>query len=223
MEIQIDFSELKGLQRWYGDQPRLVRIATGRMLNDFAFGTRTLAIREINDTMIVRNPKFVAGRIRVTKARESAPTNRQIAITGSMATARFSGWTEQELGTPQVRTRFASLAGRGGSETKPIRHVVRLKPRNSVVTREDYQMKSGHTNRQFFAAAKRKKENRLLKVNGKLFKRKRLRFELVQVLKRPKAPKRNMWLKNSGDKYFRGVNLNAKWARITSALVRPPK
>lgn len=192
------------------------------MLNTFAFSTRIQAIRRIGETMTVRNSRFVSSRIQVSKARISSPVPRQKAIAGSVAKARFTGWAEQEFGTPQKRNRFATMAARNNNPQKQMRHIVRLKPRNEVVTREDYQMTSKHTASQFLAAAIRKKENRMIRVKGVIMKRRRNKFEPVQILKRPKQPKRNKWLLTSRNDYFKATNLDALWRKHYGATLRPP-
>ena len=218
MDVNLD--ELEKLKRWYGKQHGRVRLATGAMLNSFAFGTRTQAIGHINETMTVRNSKFVSGSMRVSKANIESPVPRQKAVTGSIFRPRFSGWVEQEFGTGQNRSRSATLAGRGNTFAKQIRHVVRLKPRNTVVTRAEYGMASSHLNKQFIAAALRKKENRLIRIGGVLLKRRRKKFEVVQLLKKPKQPKRDKWMLTSRNSYFRKTNLDALWRRHYRATLK---
>lgn len=222
MEWKADLHELDGLRRWYGKQPRLVRIAAGRMLNDFAFGTRTRAIGVIGDTMTVRNPKFVASRLRVTKANIHSPVERQAAWAGSVAGNRFTGWVEQEKGTPTKRNRFATLAGRGGSAGKQIRHAVRLKKGRDVVKPEDadYNPKGGSFSG-FAAMIFRKKENRIILYKGTFYKRKRKKLEVVQSTKK-RQPKRLTWLRRARAQYFRHTDLDALWRRHCNSVMRAP-
>ena len=194
------------------------------MLNRFAFDVRTGAIQVINDEMTVRNKRFVSGRVRVSKARETIPTNRQKSETGSVAKPRFSGWVEQELGTKTTRNRFATLAGRSGKQNKQIRGVARLKPRNEVLTADspEYQPKGGRTNTSgFLRMAMRRKENRLLRVKGVFFKRRRNKLESVQIIKQ-KQPKRILWLRDARSNYFKHMDVDALWSRTMKSLLRPP-
>jgi hypothetical protein len=223
--VEIDLREVRGLRDWYGKQPGRMRVASAQMLNHFAFGTRTGAIRQIDKTMTVRNPRFVSSRIRVTKASTGAPIDRQKSITGSVATQRFSGWTEQEYGTPTDRKRFATKAGRAGDMNKKIRPSARLKPGNEVITMDSPGYRPvGNAGRNvggFLAMLMRKKENRLVRIKGMLFKRKRKQMELVQVL-RKKQPKQIHWLRDARAGYFRGTDIDKLWAKTATALMGKP-
>lgn len=217
-EWDIDLSEVQGLRNWYKKQPRKMLTAEIRMLNDFAFGTRTEAIAQIGRVMTVRSPVFVASRMRVTKATETS----RVAITGSVYADRFTGWREQEKGTPTVHPRFATLAGRGGSKDKTIRPSMRLKRSNEMITIADMTPKGGANNiAGFFAMLIRKKENRLVRVKGAVYKRKGKQFQRVQIL-RPKQPKLIHWLRDARALYFRGTNLDKMWAAHCNRLMTPP-
>ena len=192
------------------------------MLNHFAFGTRTKSIQHIGATMTVRNSRFVSGRIQVTKARLGSPIPRQRSTTGSVPKDRFTGWIEQEKGVRQKRNRFQTMEARNNNPRKQVRHIVRLKSRNEVVTRSDYGMKASHSMEQFIATALRKKENRMILVKGRILKRRRNKFETVQVLSRPKEPKRDRWMLTSRNAYFRSTDLDALWRRSYGATIRPP-
>lgn len=222
MEWKVDLHEVDGIRRWYGKQPRLLRVATGNMLNDFAFGTRTAAIQQINRHMTVRNARFVASRIRVTKANRYLPVNNQVAWTGSVAGPRFSGWAEQEKGAKTKRNRFSTLAGRGGSVQKQMRPSVRLKPKNEVISPSDYHPRGGDRNISgFVQMVLRKKETRIIRIKGTFYKRKRNRLEQVQGSK-PVQPKKFRWLRNARATYFRNTDLTALWRRHCMAVTRPP-
>lgn len=222
--MKVDFDELDGLKRWYGTQAGRVRQATAGMLNHHAFGTRTQAIRRINDTMVVRNSKFVSGRLKVKRASDRKPVSRQIAWTFSVAKARFTGWKEQEFGTKDKRTRYATLAARKHDPSKQIRPIVRFKPKNKILTRNDYGMSAKTTPGQFLAAALRKKENKMIRIKSTVYKRKRNKFEAVQILDKPKQPKRNRWMLTARNKYFQKTDLDALWRREYGRTIgKPPK
>lgn len=223
MEWHQDLREVDGLRRWYGEQPKLVRIACGRMLNAFAFGTRIEAIRVIDREMTVRNERFVRSRMQVTKASTRSPVPVQRSLAGSVAKPRFSGWVEQETGEPTQRNRFATLLGRSGDEQKQMRHIVRLKPKHDVITPEDYDQKGGARNiGGFKAMVIRKGENRLIRIKGGIYKRRRKKLELVQSLKR-KQPKRLRWLRRARAIYFKKTDLDRLWRRTVDQLVQPPR
>lgn len=224
MEWKADIRELNGLKRWYGKQPRLMRQAVGGMLNEFAFGTRTRAIGQINQLMTVRNPKFVQSRIRISKANIHAPVATQRSETGSVAGPRFSGWVEQEYGRDTKRNRLSTLAGRGGSDKKQMRHIIRLKPKHEVVTIDhpDFNPRGGSKNLGgFMAMIIRRKDKRLIRIKGSIYKRNRKKLQLVQKLKKVQ-PKRVRWMRRARAMYFRHTNLDALWSRIAGALVQPP-
>jgi len=226
--MKANLNELKGLKRWYGDQPDRVRRAAGMMLNDFAFGTRTQAIKTINDSMTVRKEKFVSGRVQVKKANINKPVSRQMSVTGSARKVKskkngaFSGWEEQEYGKGPVRNRYQTMAARNNQEKKQVRPIVRLKPGRKVLKKSDYGMTGKHTAGQFLAAAKRKKENRLVRIGGVIFKRRRKEFEPVQILSKPKRTRRLKWMLMSRNRYFQKTNLDKLWYKYYTATLRPP-
>lgn len=228
MEWNIDLTEMNGLRKWYRNQPRLVQRGSAQLLNDFAFGVRKQAIQHIGRVMIVRAQAFVASRLRVTKTSGATPIGSQRSITGSIASERFSGWTEQEKGTPTSRHRFATLAGRGGDKHKKIRPGVRLKPSNEVITIADAKPVGGRGNGPgttnyggFVAMMLREKENRLIRMKGSIYKRKRNKLEHVQTL-RAKQPKPLRWLRQSRAIYFKTHNPQDMWNRIAGSLIKPP-
>lgn len=242
-EWEIDLREINGLRQWWGKQKRLVQVASAQLLNRFAYGTYEGAYREIDRRMIVRNSGFVKSRLRYTKALASTPIGSQVSRAGSTKKDRFSGWVEQEQGKPTSRHRFATLAGRSGSKLKQIRPKVRLKPAHEVLTIEDYRPRGGSGNiRGFVAMLIRKKENRLFRIAGSIYKRntkvayrKQLHgpttttrplyrggIEHVQSLQ-TKQPKRMPWLRTARAKYFKANPPQATWNRIASQLMRPPR
>ena len=235
---QANLDELKALRKWYSKQPKLVQKATGMMLNNFAFGTRTAAIVEIGATMTVRNPTYVASRVRVTKTSLSTSINQQRSYVGSIAGARFSGWVEQELGATTQRNRFGTVASRGGDISKQMRPSNRLKPGTDVVKISDYHPRGGDGNYGgFLAMLYRRKERKLIKIKGGFYKLpgsvKELAgpttsgmalhkaLELMQEMKR-KQPKRNRWLRRARAVYFKQTDLSAMWKLTLARLVAPP-
>lgn len=232
----VNLDEVNGLQRWYGQQPRKVRIGSAMMLNKFAYGTRQAVISHLPTVMTVRAPAFVGTRVRYTKTSTGTPVNQQQTTTGSIATDRFSAWTEQEQGTPTARKRFGTLSGRGGSMQGKLRPSARLKPGNEVIGIEDYKPRGGKVSN-FIAMLFRKKETRLVKIGKGYFKLPKKTsaipgptksggtlhraLELVQVGQR-KQPKQLHWLEQSRTIYFRKTNLNQVWASVCNQLMTPP-
>jgi len=237
MDYKIDLTEVNGLRNWYGKQPRLMRVACSQMLNHYARGTRESSIKQIDKTMTVRSPGFVSSRMRYTKASSTTPINQQVSHAGSVGAERFSGWTEQEKGVPQARKRFATLAGRGGSQAGKIRPSVRLKPGLEVVTIKDYKPRGGSL-ANFVAMLFRKKEKRLVRIKGKFYKLPAIKGEiagpkqgrqgmmhrkLVQVQGiGARQPGMNHWMKDARAAYFRRTSLDKLWARTAGALMGRP-
>lgn len=223
MEWNVDLRELKGIERWYGKQPRLMRQACGQMLNHFARGTRFEAVSVVHKQMKIRNKKFIEGRIQYRKTNTFLPVGQQHSYTGSRATKRFSGWVEQEYGTKTSRKRFATRSGRGGDEAKQLRHVARLKPGKDLVTIDSngYKPKGPTNYGGFIAMLFRKKENRLIRIKGVILKRKRKELEVVQVLK-AKQPKKKKWLAPARAIYFKKTNLENLWEKTVKPLMGKP-
>lgn len=233
MEFVLDDREVKRLRQWYPKQPRLIQESVADMLNHFAFGTRTQAIAQIGKTMVVRNARFVASRIQVTKARSNQAVTSQRSRTGSVAVPRFSGWVEQETGKTTERKRFATMAGRGGDIKKQIRPSVRLKPKAEVITpgTAGYTPRGGKKNISgFIAMVLRNKENRLVRIGRNILKRrpgqimyqaKKTQLQLVQRLKK-KQPRQIHWLRDARAAYFRGVNLDALWKKTVDRRIKAP-
>ena len=226
MEIKIDLHELDGLRRWYGKQPRLVKIASARMLSAFAVGTRLGAITEINKSMTVRNKGFVSRQLRYSNANQSQPVNSQASWAGSVAKDRFSGWKEQEGGRV-TRNRFAmTLGGRGGNIQKQMRPSIRLKPSTQVITpsSDGYNPRGGPGNiGGFFAMMRRKKENRpaLIARYRTLYKRKGTKFQAAQKFERKRVGI-DRWLKRARAIYFARTNIGLLWRNTCQRLMPPP-
>lgn len=233
MEIKVDLHELDGLRRWYGKNTKLVRVASARMLNAFAVGTRLGAIEQINKSMTVRNKGFVGRQLRYSNASTNAPVNSQASWAGSLKEHQFTGWQEQETGKKPILNRHAMiLGGRGGSEQKQMRPSIRLKPGVQIVTPTNHSG-SGPTRNiplggkdnigGFFAMMKRRKENRpILIARWKLlYKRKGNKFQAAQHFSR-KQPKINHWLKRARAIYFARTNIGLLWRNTCNRLMTPP-
>lgn len=200
------------------------------LLNRFAHGTYEGSIKRIGALMTVRNVRFLQTRLRYSKAPTTAPIASQVARTGSIATARFTGWAEQELGKRTNRSHWSEPASRGGDKTRQMKPSSRLKPGNRVVRIEDYHPSGGNSNYGgFIAMLIRRKENRLVMIRnggyGRLkrgvWKRNRKRLEMMQSLK-TKQPKRLRWLSQARAIYFKSTNIPQVWEKICNQLVRPP-
>ena len=136
----MDKTDLKKLEKFMHDAPREFRQASAGVLNSLAFATRKNDIKNIRDSMIIRNRRFVESSLRVDKAR-SAPIDKQIALAYSIHRQRFSGWEEQQEGGRQVK-RTNTLAARKGNKRATMISKARLKPDNKVYRPEQFQGKS---------------------------------------------------------------------------------
>lgn len=128
-DFYFDQSDLKKLETFFKHSPRLLRPVTANVLNSLAFDNRKLNIRNISNSMIIRNRRFVESSLQVQKTR-SGSIDRQIAYSGSVNRPRFTGWEEQQEGNPSKTKRAVTLAGRRGSKKNVAIFKARLKPGN---------------------------------------------------------------------------------------------
>jgi hypothetical protein len=229
--FQIDKRELKQLELFMKRAPRRFHRAVANMLNDFAFGTRTESLEIINRRLTVRSPRFIAGSVRVTKARGGQPMNMQRAITGSIARPRFSGLVEQETGAGTMRTRTATLLARAGSKSKRIQPSVRLKSANQFVSYHDYPGRDAahrtivmlqslfreRYRRPFLVTRHRKFKRGLYRIRGGNLK-------MVQSFE-PETiqPRRVRWLSGGRKQFFAHANIRLLWAKNLERELRKMK
>lgn len=218
MELfDLDIRELVKLRRWYRRQPAKFKRAQAMMINEFAFGSRRSALDLVNKRMTVRNEKFISSRFRVTKA----TTATQTAIMGTLAGPRFSGFVEQEKGTPTERTRAATMAARGGARSSQVKPRFRLKPSADVVTMVDYNVDRPAA---FVAQIFERKEKRLIRIGKAILKRRGKKLQLIQKLNpRKKQPRRRPFMQTARVMYFRSINLRQLWSRTIERVLTPPR
>jgi hypothetical protein len=217
--FDIQTRDVEALARFYVKAPRIFAQASGSMLNEFAFGTRIEAFYEIAGKMTVRNPKFVASRLQVTKSRLTRPIANQQSITGSVATQRFSAWQEQQLGKDTARKRTISLLARMGSTARQAAPRARLKPGNRIWKPEPFPGKDINQKSivmmQKLSRAGVTEPFLLLHKTGMipgLYKFKGGKPRLLQSFA-TKQPHKIPWLTAGRERYFRETNLSALWAR----------
>lgn len=130
--LQIDNLELHNFSRNLRQFPQFIRPATASLLNKICFQIRTESLKVIQETMTVRNVRFVAGRLRYQKALPQAPVGRQFGLVGSWADRpRFGGWQRQVGQAEPPRNkgkRTIMLAARGGDESAQVKPAFRVKP-----------------------------------------------------------------------------------------------
>jgi hypothetical protein len=122
----MDDKDIKRLLKFYKKFPQKFQWATANILNDFGFVTRQAQIEAIQETMQVRNDRFLNSSMRVVKTRGSISVLSQKVIIGSRVRPRFSGWREQIEGGGKKR--LSTVAARGGNFATTIRPRYRLKP-----------------------------------------------------------------------------------------------
>jgi len=128
--FEVDLKDFKLLVRQYKINAREFRAAQINVLNSQAFGTRASAINVIQRGMTVRNKRFVASSLQVTKASAGAP----YATVGSVYRKDFSGWVEQQTGKRASRKRLPTRSARRGNWRNRVAPSLRMKTQNKFVS-----------------------------------------------------------------------------------------
>lgn len=219
--------------------PGLYSRAAANVLNSAAFGTRKLAIRNIKSNMIARNEKFIAGSIRVTKARRGAPIETNKSVVGSVKRPRFSGWQEQEGGQQTKREHYAKPAARKGNVRKPILRVARLRNTGRFPKPTDFSSRggslaqvarmvhilsrSGFTKPFLVFGLEKKSKGRKPPPGVYRFgsgKYPNRRMQLLQRFRSPQPTRRNPWMQPAREEYVKRVNLRTVWGRALERELR---
>jgi|WetSurMetagenome_2_1015567.scaffolds.fasta_scaffold59281_2 hypothetical protein len=218
--FDVDLTMIRGLEAIYRKTPKFFAKATGDMLNEFAFGTRVEAFYEIASRMTVRNPRFVSSRLQVTKSKKSLPVAGQISVMGSKATDRFSGWTEQQLGTKTTRERTISALARMGNFKRQAVPKARLKPSNQFLSYHDIRIKGNNSADRrsivlirMLARAKSNQPFILTHKDGFRPGLYRLKGGKVKILQRfeKEQPHRIPWLTSARTRYFKNTDIKRLW------------
>ena len=219
--FDLDKKDLRLLEKAYKKAPKKFARATAGMLNSYAFSTRISSIGIIHKRMTVRSAGFVNQAIRVQKAKGNIQPNDQFSIVGSRGLPRFSGWAEQELGTPDKRTRTATAFARGGDKKKKIKTGMRLKPTNSFRSSDDFPGKTAHHRSvamlQIISREKDVTKQLIIKGHKRLpnglYKIQRRKLRLVQRFDSPRKPiKRVRWHTGGVALMKRQTNMRDLWA-----------
>ena len=219
--------DIRNLEKFYKKAPKKFARASAGMLNNLAFQTRSAALVRIASDLAIRNPRFVASRMQVEKAK-SGPMSGQRAEAGSVTKDRFSGWTEQETGAEPLRNRVFTLTARRGNNQNQASPSSRLKPGNNIVDINDLniaatgrmqrrrifiQMMSRRKNKPFIMRRKYKKMRRGVYV----FKGKRLlqlqAFDRMTVKRKP-------WMKPARASVMTRSNIRAAWAKSIKFVLK---
>ena len=219
--------DIRNLEKFYKKAPKKFARASAGMLNNLAFQTRNTALVNIASDLVIRNPRFVASRMQVEKAK-SGPMSQQRAEVGSVARDRFSGWAEQETGAEPLRNRVFTLTARRGNNQNQASPSSRLKPGNKIVDINDLniaatgrmarrrifiQMMSRRPKEPFVMRRKYKKMRRGVYV----FRGKRLlqlqAFDAMKVKRKP-------WMRPARAKVMTRSNIRAAWAKSIKFVLR---
>lgn len=221
--------DLRNLRKFYRKAPRKFSRASAGMLNNLAFQTRSAALLEIASDMTIRSDRFVASRMRVERARAGS-INTQQAEVGSVPTARFSGWLEQETGKPPQRNRVFNIAARRGNEQNAVIGKARLKPSNQFYTANDFairassedhrtiiflQLMSRHQPGKAFVLQRRFRKMRkgiyTFTKRGKI--RQLQEFGVMKVKRKP-------WMAPARKGVMTRANIRKQWARSIASTLR---
>ena len=147
--FDMDKKSLKQLRDFFNKSPKEFSRATAGVLNSLAFSTRKYDIENIAQGMTVRNPKFVARMLKVTKTPPRSDIRKQQSSASSLRTADFTGWEEQQTGKRQTRTRAATTEGRGGSIKNTIRPRFRMRKNNKFYRPSQFKTRTEQGSFQF--------------------------------------------------------------------------
>ncbi len=126
MDFDVNTAGLERYARSLREAIRLFPRAQANLLNNMAFGVRTIALEwGIPRVMTVRNPTFLSSCLRVDKAHPGA-TGRMVATLGMSKRDRFGGLLEQEIGG-EMQRQPAMLAARKGDFKKTLPSAARFK------------------------------------------------------------------------------------------------
>ncbi len=229
--FELNTSDLINLRKFYRKAPRLFQRATASMLNSMAFGTRNEALRIILSRMTNRDERFVKGSLQVQKTSGSRSIDRQVSIAGSVTRPRFTGWAEQQLGTPTARTRVANIEGRGGSFDRKVIGRARLKPNQKFRDMDEVGINVGNDAQRIIAFLNiMKRENskqsfliprKVGKWKKGLYKFKGQRVVRLQNLEPSNLqPKKFKWMTFARSRFLAQMDFRQEWGDAVRFVMR---
>ena len=147
--FDMDARSLRELKKFMETRPKEFAKSTAGVLNSLAFSTRKYDMQNIAQGMTVRNPKFVARMLKVTKTPPRSDIRKQQSSASSLRTADFTGWEEQQTGKRQTRTRAATTEGRGGSMKNPVSPRFRMRKNNKFYRPSQFKARTEQGSFQF--------------------------------------------------------------------------
>ncbi len=222
--FQLDQRDLKLLTKFFKKAPKKAAKASASVMNRMSFVTRQTILQQLPKLMKIRNTRFMTRQIKFTKAKVG-PISTQFSEVGSVFATNFSGWREQELGTPTDRTRTQTVLARGGSFGGKVKNANRMKPSNQFDNARDiYGTKPKTDSHRLFVLftiliRKKLKTSFIIPTKLKgftpgLYKKKGKKIIKLQNLKPDQVqPKRIRWMTSSLNILKRSINLKQEWGK----------
>jgi len=238
LTFKFDESAFQDFSRTLKRMRRRTRVATAFMLNEFAFGSREMALEQVfPQHMTIRNKGFVRRALRVEKAKTSADINAQQSVFGSVGISSsplFSGWQEQQFGKAAKREHAGTLLSRGKSKSRAVQQRMRMrsgvrfqKPRDvdgsfksdhhrAVVFIELLKRTKALARSPFFLHGHNKFPDGLYVMRGGGKSRKPA---MVQTLSPSQTVRRVRWAQITTKAYFNSIDLDREWLRVWKRVV----
>jgi hypothetical protein len=142
------------------------------------------------------------------------------AIVGSIRRPRFTGWIEQELGTPVQRTRIFGIMARGGDIKRRTIGVSRLRQNADHIEPDAYEGRSERFRNTAMLMDIRRRGikkpfviRRHSKLKPGLYRFVRKKLQMLQRFKVKVQPKRIPWLSGSVKLYMSKNRVRNEWAK----------
>lgn len=131
-EFGLKMLDLRRLQKFFEQSPKLFARAGVNVVNELAFTSRRFGLQIIDSQMTVRNARFTRSTLWVDPQRGNPPLRSAEASVGARRRPRHTGWVEQELGRPGTRKRQPTLAARMGQQSRQMFAGARMKPGRQI-------------------------------------------------------------------------------------------
>jgi hypothetical protein len=227
-EFKIDTSGLKSYAATLKAAIRRFNWATAYYLTELAVDCRARQQQAIEDSMIVRDKRFVSKQLVFQKAIGRQDARHQVARAGSYESPRFSGWREQVEGGDKPRV--AMTKGRtGGKQSGKMLGRVRLKPGNRFLTQHSMPIRAKDEAHRVFVflriMSRRAKEPFVLTSGHTRFppgvwtlvgahgKKRWPRPSLLQRFGANESVKKNDWNKEAANAVQRYISISTLWQR----------
>lgn len=101
-------------------EPKEIRWAMARMLNDMAFTARPIGIKVINQHMTVRNQAYVNKTMRFGRTSGNLPVAAQSSWMGAIGIGDRTGWVEQQFDRKPAQKARHGLQSRGKNKKRRV-------------------------------------------------------------------------------------------------------